>query len=112
MGACSMRSNDKPVQNERGNTVIGPASTLRDEAKKIAGTMKSINWDYAHSRAGKNAPGTGQTSAEKIGLNNQIIRDTQGRNKIREQIEYLKNSHFNLSVRTFGKDGQFTTTNQ
>lgn len=41
-----------------------------------------------------------------------MIRDQGTRNKIKEQIQYLKSSHFNLSVRKFGKEGQFTTTNQ
>ena len=69
-GGYSMRSHRESVKDDAGNTLIGPQPTLRDEAKKIAGTMKGVNWDYKHSRGGQNAPGTGLTSAEKIGRNN------------------------------------------
>lgn len=86
VGAQSMRS--QPISQRDGDKMlIGPSfgNNNKQEAKKIAGTMKSLNWGYEHTRGGSNAPGLGETSNQKIGIdNNKLIRDQQSTNKIRE----------------------------
>lgn len=80
VGAFSMRG--RQVEPD-GKTCIGPILTHTQEAKKISGTMKSLNWGYSHSRASDRAPGVQETSGSNIGDKNQIIRD-QNRDKIKE----------------------------